>query len=294
MEQLFVNLEKARYETKAEVRQVLASKHPDMEVQAILDSGDTWFSRLVPVVAADPSKLEEDTDADLPALPGEEGPPAPKDEAEEDEAPEGEEDAPKDEESDDEAKGEKDDKKKSPKKPKDEDIAAKVQKLIDQLSDVLSDLGGATSELQTKHDEHKDKLDQIGDLAGGPGDKGPEGLGDLEDTPEEIGPTAGPGGPGPMGADGPPGDMGGPMAPPKGPSPAKGFDKRKKPAVGVPAFTNNKMVSTPLFKDNGEKVTVATAVNRVYSLEKYASYEVYGVQPDEDKNRYIIHLIPKN
>jgi len=90
------------------------------------------------------------------------------------------------------------------------------------------------------------------------------------------------------------GDMGGAMPVPKGPAPAKGFDKRKKPAVGVPAFTNSKMVSTPLFKDNGEKVTVATAINRIYGMEKYASYEVYGIQPDEDENRYVVHLILKD
>lgn len=285
MEQLFVNLEKARYGTKGAVRTVLASKHPEMEVQAILDSGDTWFTRLVPKVAAPPSKLEDSMD-DLPALPGEEDEGGkPEKEVEETPEEEASEDESK-EEKDGEDKGDKEDKPKKDKKPKDEDLSAKVDKIIGELQDLLEDLGGTASELKAKHDEKADKLDQIGDLAGGDGPKGdmPSDLEDIEDTPEEIGPT--PGGP-PMGMDEP-------LPVPTGPKPAKGFDKRKKPAVGVPAFTNSKMVSTPLFKDNGEKVTVATAINRIYGMEKYAAYEVYGIQPDEDENRYIVHLILKD
>jgi hypothetical protein len=265
MEQLFVNLEKERYPSKQAVRTVLASRHPEMDIQAILDGGERWITRLV--AAEDPAKLEDSTD-DLPPLPG-------------DDAPEGE-DAPKDEAKDEEDKGDKKDEDKAPKAEKKDkgpkDLAGKVEKLISELTGLLDDLGGATSELQGAHDEKAEKLDAIGDLAGGSkGEASPdEGM-----SPEDIGPV--PGGPDVS-------EMGPPPVP-TGPHPPKGFDKRKKPDVGVPAFTNNKMVSVPLFRDNGERVTAATAINRIYAMPKYAKYEVSGIQPDEDNDRYVAHLV---
>lgn len=263
MEQLFVALEKVRYPTKQTVRTVLASKHPDMGIKSIIDGGDKWVTRLA---ADEPSKLEDSMDdSDLPALPGEDD--VPKDDAS-DAKDEDKEDKPKD-----------DDKEKKPKKDKDGDLAGEVQKIIDQLTDLLGDLGGAAGELQGKHDEKADKLKDVADIVGDDAGAGPPG---LEDTPEEIGPT--PGGP----------DLGGAPPVPTGPHPPKGFDSRKKPGVGVPTFTNSKIVSVPIFKQDGAKVSVAAAVERITTDDRYTEYEVSGIQTDEDSDRYVAHLVLKD
>ena len=93
---MFVTLEKERYPRKQDVRTVLASKHPDLDVTSILDGGDRWITRLA--AGGPPSKLEDSLDdADLPPLPGEgDSEDAPKDEPKDDA-----EDAPEDDAADD-------------------------------------------------------------------------------------------------------------------------------------------------------------------------------------------------
>lgn len=266
MEQLFVNLEKDRYPTKDAVRVVLSSRHPDYDVQAILDGGDRWVSRLV-AADEDMSKLEESTDGDLPPLPGDE-----------EDAPEGDDDKPKGEKEDKKDDGEEKKEDKPKKKPKeDSDLAGRVQDIIGELTDLLDELGGAASDLQGKHDEKDQKLKDISDLTSDVS----EGPGGMPESLEDIGPV--PGGPDLGMSEG--------VTPPKPPTKA---DKRRKPMVGVPAFTNSRMVSVPLFKGNGEKTSLAAAANRIYSDERYNEYEISGIVSDEDENRYVAHLTLKD
>lgn len=251
-----VTVPKSDIATEEALRAALAEHKVGFAVENIKSDDSLWTVRL----AADDDKPDflkkKDEAPDESADSAEDATDDSADEAEEGE----------DGEKSDKGEGEKGDKKGDPVK--------EVKTVIDQLTQLFTDLGGKVEELQSAHDEKAQKLKDIGDTVGGEGgpgglEGGPEGVEGMPPAgglPEDVGPTPGK-----------------PAGPPRPPMPSKGLDRRKPglPA-GLPAFTNYQVATHPGVDDKGEKISLTAAAVEMEADPEFSNYEVVGMTENAD------------
>lgn len=249
------------YET---VEALLTEAYPDWRVENLVEEDGTWKARMVQ--AAD----------DVPAFLKEKG--KKKDESSDSSDSsddDGDSDSSDDSDDDDSDSDEKSDKGKSKSDP-----VAEVQKIMDELQGLLSDLGGKTQELQDAHDDKADKLKDIADTVGDDGEPAgpPRGLGPkAEMTPDQIGPTpqSGPVPPVPRRPGmGMPGGM-----PPGSPS---AFSSRRRTRRATEIATH------PGINEKGERISLTAAMAELEADPKFKDYEV--VQTRQEGGKYIAKL----
>jgi len=274
-----LSAEKKANETADSVSTLLAAAYPDWRVENVVEVDGEWQARLVQdkisssqreVVAGDPPPFlkkkddkEDSSDDDSDDDSGDDDP--------DDDGIPDKDDPADDSDSDDDSHGDKGGDGKNP--------AKEVQKVIDELTNLLADLGGKAQDLQKSHDEKDEKLKDIAETAGG-------GLGDAPVGPppggamgpDEIGPT--PGGP-------PPG--GGSKIPliPKRP----GVPTGDAPIPGGPsAFSNRRteIASHSGVDDRGNRISLVAAAAQLERDPAFAAYKVVDIK--EENGQYIAKL----
>lgn len=254
-----VTASKADAQTEELLRAALATHKPDYTIEQISSTGDFWEVRLV-TGADDEKKPPFLDDADD------------SDDNSDDDTSDSKDEA--DDSKDDD--GDSDSDKKDKKDKGSDDPVAEVKNVIQQLTDLFTDLGGKVEDLQAAHDEKADKLKDISDTVGDAVGK-PDGLGDLppggpglppglEDDPALVGPTPGK-----------------PAGPPRPPMPAG--PTRRKPGVpggGLPTFTNVQVAKHPGVDSDGKRISLLAAANELANEPEFAEYEVIGMVENSD------------
>jgi hypothetical protein len=262
--------EKLKGQTKTLVRQAAAKQNPGYRVSSvgITEDGTEWEIRLDKLTdrvssrtrqaAPPPEFLKEKGDSEDSADDSEE---APKDDAKADDS----------EDSEDSKDGDKkkDDGKVDGDPATKEDPVKAIQGIMDQLQNLLGELGGHAESLKEKGD----KVDEIHELT--KGDVGPVGdMGAVPpvpalDDPAAIGPT--------------PGKPPAPPARPPVPS-GKGAPGGRKMPVGVPAFSkrNTHIVEHPV-KDSDGEYSLADFVGLVSSDPRFTDYTLVETKVADDK-----------
>ncbi len=253
-----VSAPKSALATEEALIAALKEAKPGFTVENITSDNEEWTVRL----AADgpPFEKKDESDADSDSSDSDSSDSDASDESDSD----SDSDSDGDSEDGDNEKGK-----------NDANPAAEVKGIINQLTQLFTEMGGKVEELQAAHDEKSDKLKDIADTAGGglpgEGDMPPGGLEDMA----EVGPTPGSGGPKP------------PMGGPKPPMPSKGMDRRKPglpgaPGGGLPAFTNFQVASHPGVDDKGEKISLTAAATALEADPDFENYEVIGMTENPD------------
>ena len=212
--------------------------------------------------AAPPPFEKKDDAADDP----EEDAESPEEEAAEDDGEKPDDDA------DSKDKGDK------PKGDKGKDPAKEVERIINDLTGLFTELGGQVSDLKALHDEKDQKLKDITDVAAPDGAAKMDEVPPMADVPDaaEVGPT--PGGP-PTGA---------PPIPGKPPVPS---GKSPIGPRGLPtSFTRTQIVDHPIKDDDGE-YSVADVEAAVKADERFANYIVEEVKRDSENNVFKAKLV---
>lgn len=277
-----LSAEKKANETTEQVTALLENAYPDWRVENVIESNGEWQARLVQdkistskrkVVADAPPWLKKKDDGG-------------SDDSDSDSDDSSSDDADDDDSSEDDSSEEdKGDDKGSDGKEKGKgkgDPVKEVQKVIDELTSLLTDLGGKTQELQNAHDEKADKLKDIADTVGpdsdGPGplpgldDLGPDGPGGAK-TPGEIGPTPG----------------GGPAGIPPIPK-RPGVPTGDAPMPGRPsAFGHRTEIAHHSgFDPSGNRISLVAAATQLEADPAFKAYEVVDIK--EENGQYIAKL----
>lgn len=230
------------------VRVALGKMRPNKTIETITDKGENgWVIRL-----ADKPPFLQDKEEESP----------------DEEATE----SPDEEKAEDKAEGDSGDSKSKGDK-KDGDPVKEVKGIIDQLNQLLGDLGGKTQELQDSHQEKQDKLDEISDTVGDGEKGGLPGLKDEAPLPPDVGPTPG----------GPPGAApGGPPRPPARPGIPSG--KRPIPA-GPSAFSKRRteiVRHAGVDEKTGDPVSLLEAATALETDSEWADYKIVGMTENSD------------
>jgi len=274
-----LELDKTYAANEAALREVVAKERPEALIEGIkvTASNDAWLVRIKTAEGGDlPPFMKKKEEGDAPeGAPEEEAAEAPEDEASEDASEDSDDKKEKGSESD----GVMDKSEKA-------DLVGELKDLIDQATQLFTDLGGKAEELaadaQAKDDKINDINDSIqehvksdgGEGAGLPGLEGPGGPGaggPPAPMPGNIGPTPG-GGKKPAGPPKRPGVPSGKAAP------------RGVPGGGIPTFTKRKteVIRHPGVNPQGEAISILAAVEEIKTDAAFEAYEVTGFTTNPD------------
>lgn len=274
---LLLTAPKVKGQTKQLVRAAAGKAQPGYRVASVKDVGTEWEVRLEKLTdkvssskrqaAPPPEFLKEKSDSDAPADDSK---------SDSDEAPKSDDSDDSDSDSDSEDskdEGEKKDKVDGDPSTKDDPVSA-IKSIMDQLNNLLGELGGHAEKLKEK----ADKVDEVHELTKGDGDM-VDDMGEVPPVPPiddaaAIGPTPG-------------GEA--PPVPPRRPPVPSGKAKRspKAPPVGVPTFTKKKtkIVEHPIKDDDGE-YTIADFFAAVASDPQCEGYTLTEVKTVKEANVY--------
>lgn len=263
--------------TKEVVSAAAEKAHPGYRVASVEDKGSKWQVRLDQVEkvstrtrqAAPPPEFLDKKDDAGDSADEEEASESPEEEAAEDSGEKPDDDA--------ESKGKDGDKSKGDSKS--DDPVAAIEKIMGELTNLLSDLGGHATKLKEK----ADKVDEVHELTKGTGDvdsmEGVPPVPPLDDA-AAVGPTPGVGGPPPA-----------PHAPrvPGGKRPGG-------PGAGVPGVfgaNQTEHVEHPMKDEDGE-YGLSDVIAAITSHPELADYEINSLKAVEEDNVYVAQLKRKN
>lgn len=243
-------------ETEAEVREAVASTHPEYRIERVAEKNGQWHVRLA---AGDeesgskppfPPKKKDDSDDDVDDI-------VDKSDSDDSDSKDSEEDA-----------GEKPEGESKPKDP-----VAQIQSLLSELQTAVKGLADKAKTVDEIHDKVKDHVE---DGAKPPTDA-PVPL------PEDVGPTPGSG---PAAAPAPP-------AAPKRPGVPGGGARGARPPAGLlPTFTNRRthIVEHPIKDEEGE-YTLAHVEAAIKAEPQLEGFKIAGTQTDDENNVYRVKLV---
>jgi hypothetical protein len=259
-------------QTEEDVISSVKVAHPNSVIEGIRIDNGLWEVRLASKRTSKSKRQadfpdgfpgESDSDTEVPTEDTSDDEPDVKDDKKDDE------DKPKDEKGD---------------KPKDKEKAsdpvAAIEKLIGQIQDQLSELGGKAKEVTDKAKEHSDKVDEIHKLVDPDAEVKIDGVPPVDGV-DDVGPT--PGHPGP----------GAPPVPPRPSLPGSKLDGRKPPFIpggGVSTFTKRRteIVNHPGVDESGNRISIRQAAEELEADSEYTDYAIASIR--EDNGRYIAKL----
>lgn len=253
---IFADISKEQAPTRGAVRQAVSEQLPEYEVEAIVDSEDSWDLRLA---RKDDLRREAEFPFDVKKKKNDESSDEPSSESESDE-----EESDDEEEDESEGKSEKKDDSKGEKKDDEED--EKVKDPVARIEELLKEIGDAFKQLKEKGDKVDKIHEEVDPMTPGPLNAGEEALEDLVD----VGPPAGPATP-PAGA--------------PAPKPSGRPDLRRKP--GTPTTFSKREVERPA------TVSMAEAASELQADPRFANYRVAHLSLDETGANYIATLEPR-
>ena len=274
--------EKKTGETAEAIEALLAQAYPEWRVENLVEAEGEWQARLVQdriskskrkVVAGDAppwlKKKDDSKDSDEDSDSGD---------SDSDFSGKDDSDGDSDDSSDDDG-DDKDSDGDGDGKEKKADPVKEVQRVIDELTALLGDLGGKTQDLQDAHEDKAQKLKDIADTVGpdaaGPGPDGPlpPGL-DGGAPPDAVGPHPGGG------------------APPIPPVPRRpGVPTGNAPIPGRPSAFGSKRTEIAWHSgldEVGNRITIEAARHQLESDPAFTNYQLVDIK--EQNGQYVAKL----